>query len=110
MLEFFGGKQEPGEVDEATVCREAREEWRLAPDHPIHVERKLAETFYAFPEATCNIALYELIIAGDPEPNPSAEVVAEWFWATLDRIEELKSEFVPSNLPLIVALRTDGSF
>ena len=98
LWEFAGGKQERGETDETTLERELLEELGIVATIGV----KVAETFHAYPECTCNVALY--FVEGW-QGTPVARAADRESWVRRDEFEEMlrQGNFVPSMTPLYAA-------
>lgn len=115
LWEFPGGKQATGESAAAGVVREIREELGIE----AAVERKLAESTYAYPDRTLRLQFFQCrVVAGQPR----ALGCDEWRWVTLAEIDQyvfpeanadMLAELTRGRLRAVIALpagsRADGS-
>jgi 8-oxo-dGTP diphosphatase len=95
--EFPGGKVEGTESDEAALCREYREEFRI----PVRVGSYLGSASFEHHGVKRILRAYRIYFEGR---DFTLSEHTEWRWSGFDEIEKL--DFADSDRALIPALKT----
>jgi 8-oxo-dGTP diphosphatase len=83
LLEFVGGKVEPGETKEEALVRECREELGVT----VSVGNAFTDVVHEYPDITVHLTLFDATIAdGVPEKLEHNDIK----WITVDEIGEYR--------------------
>lgn len=94
--EFPGGKIEQGEIPEACLKREIKEELEL----DIEVGRFLGESIFTYPNGEIKLIAYFAALVGG---NIKLSVHDKVEWITIDEVD--KYDFAPADIPLVKKLK-----
>ena len=98
MWEFVGGKVEPGEMPQAALRRECREE--LAID--VEVGELFMEVVHPYPDITVRLSLYHARISrGEPQLLEHRALR----WVTPEEVDELP--FCPADREILARIRQE---